>query len=57
MLPYTGAFAQLGVAIGNGFRMAMDEQAKAIGKQFGMKVQAFDRKAVEKIGRVAVPYV
>lgn len=26
------------------------EQAKAIGKQFGMKVQAFDRKAVEKIG-------
>ncbi|MCR5867514.1 leucyl aminopeptidase [Aquincola sp. J276] len=26
------------------------EQAKSIGKQFGMKVQAFDRKAVEKIG-------
>lgn len=33
MLPYTGAFAQLGVAIGNGFRMAMDEQAKAIGRE------------------------
>ena len=25
MLPYTGTFAQLGVAIENGFRMAIDE--------------------------------
>ncbi len=33
MLPYTGAFAQLGVAIGNGFRMAMEEQAKSIGRE------------------------
>ena len=33
MLPYTGAFAQLGVAIGNGFKMAMDEQGKTLGRE------------------------
>jgi branched-chain amino acid transport system substrate-binding protein len=32
MLPYTGTFAQLGVAIANGFRLAMDEQAKNLGR-------------------------
>jgi branched-chain amino acid transport system substrate-binding protein len=31
MLPYTGTFAQLGVAIENGFRMAIDEQGGKLG--------------------------
>ena len=31
MLPYTGTFAQLGVAIENGFRMAVDEQGGKLG--------------------------
>ena len=31
MLPYTGTFAQLGVAIENGFRMALDEQGGKLG--------------------------
>ena len=31
MLPYTGTFAQLGVAIENGFRMAIAEQGEQIG--------------------------
>jgi branched-chain amino acid transport system substrate-binding protein len=31
MLPYTGAFAQLGVAIENGFRLALDEQGGKLG--------------------------
>ena len=31
MLPYTGTYAQLGVAIENGFRMAIDEQGGKLG--------------------------
>ncbi len=38
MLPYTGAFAQLGVAIENGFRLALDEQG---GKLGGREVEFF----------------
>ncbi len=38
MLPYTGTFAQLGVAIENGFRMALDE---AGGKLGGREVEFF----------------
>jgi len=38
MLPYTGAFAQLGVAIENGFRMALNEQG---GKLGGREVEWF----------------
>ena len=38
MLPYTGAFAQLGVAIENGFRLAIDEQG---GKLGGREVEYF----------------
>ena len=38
MLPYTGAFAQLGVAIENGFRLAIDEQG---GKLGGREIEYF----------------
>ncbi len=38
MLPYTGNFAQLGVAIENGFRMAIDEQG---GKLGGREIEYF----------------
>ena len=38
MLPYTGTFAQLGVAIENGFRMAIDEKG---GKLGGREVEYF----------------
>lgn len=38
MLPYTGTFAQLGVAIENGFRMALNEQG---GKLGGREVEYF----------------
>jgi len=38
MLPYTGTFAQLGVAIENGFRMALEEQG---GKLGGREVEYF----------------
>ncbi|MDO8905883.1 ABC transporter substrate-binding protein [Hydrogenophaga sp.] len=38
MLPYTGTFAQLGVAIENGFRMALDEQG---GKLGGREIEFF----------------
>jgi branched-chain amino acid transport system substrate-binding protein len=38
MLPYTGTFAQLGVAIENGFRMALAEQG---GKLGGREVEYF----------------
>jgi branched-chain amino acid transport system substrate-binding protein len=38
MLPYTGTFAQLGVAIENGFRMAIDEQG---GKLGGREIEYF----------------
>lgn len=38
MLPYTGAFAPLGVAIENGFRMALGEQG---GKLGGREVEFF----------------
>ena len=38
MLPYTGTFAQLGVAIENGFRMAIDEQG---GKLGGREIEFF----------------
>ena len=38
MLPYTGTFAQLGVAIENGFRMAINEQG---GKLGGREVEYF----------------
>ena len=38
MLPYTGTFAQLGMAIENGFRMALNEQG---GKLGGREVEFF----------------
>jgi branched-chain amino acid transport system substrate-binding protein len=38
MLPYTGTFAQLGVAIENGFRMAVEEQG---GKLGGREIEYF----------------
>ena len=38
MLPYTGTFAQIGIAIENGFRMALAEQG---GKVAGREVQWF----------------
>jgi len=38
MLPYTGTFAQLGVAIENGFRLALDEQG---GKLGGREIEYF----------------
>jgi len=38
MLPYTGTYAQLGVAIENGFRMAVDEQG---GKLGGREIEYF----------------
>lgn len=38
MLPYTGTFAQLGVAIENGFRMAINEQG---GKLGGREIEYF----------------
>ena len=38
MLPYTGTFAQLGVAIENGFRMAIDEKG---GKLGGREIEWF----------------
>ena len=38
MLPYTGTFAQLGVAIENGFRMAIDEKG---GKLGGREIESF----------------
>ena len=38
MLPYTGTFAQLGVAIENGFRLAIDEQG---GKLGGREIEYF----------------
>ncbi len=38
MLPYTGTYAQLGVAIENGFRMAIDEQG---GKLGGREIEYF----------------
>ena len=38
MLPYTGTFAQLGVSIENGFRMAIDEQG---GKLGGREIEYF----------------
>ena len=38
MLPYTGTFAQIGIAIENGFRMALAEQG---GKLAGREVQWF----------------
>jgi branched-chain amino acid transport system substrate-binding protein len=38
MLPYTGAFAQLGMAIENGFRLAIDEQG---GKLGGREIEFF----------------
>ncbi len=38
MLPYTGTFAQLGVAIENGFRLAIDQQG---GKLGGREIEYF----------------
>jgi len=38
MLPYTGTFAQLGVAIENGFRLALDQQG---GKLGGREIEFF----------------
>jgi ABC-type branched-subunit amino acid transport system substrate-binding protein len=32
MLPYTGTFAQLGVAITNGFKLAVDERGGKLGR-------------------------
>ena len=38
MLPYTGTYAQLGVAIENGFRMAIDDQGGTLG---GREIEYF----------------
>ena len=57
MLPYTGTFAQIGIAIENGFRMALAEQG---GKVAGREVQWFKvddesepSKGVENAGKLA----
>src|SRR3990167_9413798 len=57
MLPYTGTFAQLGVAIENGLRMALNEQG---GKLGGREVEFFKvddesnpAKGIENANRLA----
>lgn len=56
MLPYTGTFAQLGVAIENGFRMALDEQGGKLGGRevafFKVDDESNPAKGVENANRL-----
>jgi len=56
MLPYTGTFAQLGVAIENGFRMAIDEQGGKLGgrdiEYFKVDDESNPAKGVENATRL-----
>ncbi|HEY8050101.1 MAG TPA: ABC transporter substrate-binding protein [Ramlibacter sp.] len=56
MLPYTGAYAPLGVAIENGFRMALDEKGGKIGGReiewFKLDDESEPAKGVENASRI-----
>jgi branched-chain amino acid transport system substrate-binding protein len=56
MLPYTGTFAQLGVAIENGFRMAINEQGGKLGgrefEYFKVDDESNPAKGVENAQRL-----
>lgn len=56
MLPYTGTFAQLGVAIENGFRMALDEKGGKLGGRdiefFKVDDESDPPKGVENANRL-----
>src|SRR3954468_17261649 len=56
MLPYTGTFAQLGVAIENGVRMAIDEKGGKLGGRdiewFKVDDEAEASKGVENASRL-----
>ena len=56
MLPYTGTFAQLGVAIENGMRMAIDEKGGKLGGReiewFKVDDESDPAKAVENANRL-----
>lgn len=56
MLPYTGTYAQLGVAIENGFRMAIDEQAGKLGgreiEYFKVDDESEPSKAIENANKL-----
>ncbi len=56
MLPYTGTFAQLGVAIENGFRMALDEKGGKLGGRdiefFKVDDESEPPKGVENANRL-----
>lgn len=56
MLPYTGTYAQLGVAIENGFRMAIDEQGGKLGgreiEYFKVDDESEPSKAVENANKL-----
>jgi len=57
MLPYTGTFAQLGVAIENGFRMALDEKGGTLGGRevefFKVDDESEPSKGVENASKLA----
>lgn len=56
MLPYTGTFAQLGVAIENGFRMAINEQGGKLGGReidyFKVDDESDPSKAIENASKL-----
>lgn len=56
MLPYTGTYAQLGVAIENGFRMAIDEQGGKLGgreiEYFKVDDESEPSKAIENANKL-----
>jgi branched-chain amino acid transport system substrate-binding protein len=56
MLPYTGTFTQLGVAIENGFRMAIDEQGGKLGgreiEYFKVDDESDPSKAIENANKL-----
>jgi branched-chain amino acid transport system substrate-binding protein len=56
MLPYTGTFAQLGVAIENGFRMAINEQGGKLGgreiEYFKVDDESDPSKAIENASKL-----
>ncbi len=56
MLPYTGTFAQLGVAIENGFRMAVNEQGGKLGgreiEYFKVDDESDTAKAIENASKL-----
>ena len=56
MLPYTGTYAQLGVAIENGFRLAINEQGGKLGGReiewFKVDDESDPSKAVENANKL-----